>query len=149
MRSGCSTSALPHWVETELWAPVTVVSAKHNGRASGLICSTAVSASLDPARPRVVLQLRKDNLTHDLALASGSFTLHLLRRDQQELFRFLALDTGPPYEETLASAECRIVGTLDFGESTVVAADVLAQERLPGEPFTEADIVWDDALRGA
>jgi flavin reductase (DIM6/NTAB) family NADH-FMN oxidoreductase RutF len=137
------------WITEELWAPVTAVSAEHDGRASGLICSTAVSASLDPGRARVVLQLRKDNLTHELALASGRFTLHLLRRDQQELFRFLALDTGPPYEETLATADCRIAATLDAGDATVVVADVLREVRHPGEAFTEADIVWDDALRGA
>jgi flavin reductase (DIM6/NTAB) family NADH-FMN oxidoreductase RutF len=137
------------WITEELWAPVTGVSAEHEGRASGLICSTAVSASLDPERARVVLQLRKDNLTHELALASGTFTLHLLRRDQQELFRFLALDTGAPYEETLATAECRIVATLDAGPATVVVADVLRETRRAGEPFTEADIVWDDELRGA
>jgi flavin reductase (DIM6/NTAB) family NADH-FMN oxidoreductase RutF len=137
------------WITEELWAPVTAVSAEHDGRASGLICSTAVSASLDPGRARVVLQLRKDNLTHELALASGRFTLHLLRRDQQELFRFLALDTGAPYEQTLATAECRIVATLDAGGATVVVADVLREERHPGERFTEADIVWDDELRGA
>lgn len=137
------------WVTEELWAPVTAVSAEHEGRASGLICSTAVSSSLDPARERVVLQLRKDNLTHELALASGSFTLHLLRRDQQELFRFLALDTGPPYEETLASAACRIVRTLDAGDATVILADVVTADRGQGEPFTEEDIVWDDALRRA
>lgn len=135
------------WIIDELWAPVTAVSAEHAGRASGLICSTAVSSSLDPARERVVLQLRKDNLTHELALASRAFTLHLLRRDQQELFRFLALDTGPPYEETLARADCRVVGTLDAGDATVILADVVAAERQPGEAFTEADIVWDDALR--
>lgn len=137
------------WVTDELWAPITAVSAEHGGRSSGLICSTAVSAALDPARPRVVLQLRKDNLTHELALASGTFTLHLLHRDQQELFRFLALDTGPPYEQTLATAECRIAATLDAGASTVVLADVVHEERREGEPFTVADIVWDDALRGA
>jgi flavin reductase (DIM6/NTAB) family NADH-FMN oxidoreductase RutF len=135
------------WVTDELWAPISAVSAEHDGRASGLICSTAVSASIDPDRPRVVLQLRKDNLTHDLALASGTFTLHLLRRDQQELFRFLALDTGPPYEETLATADCRIAATLELSDVTVIVADVAAEQRRPGEPFTEADIVWDDALR--
>ena len=137
------------WVTEELWAPITAVSAEHDGRASGLICSTAVSASLDPGRPRVVLQLRKDNLTHELVLASGRFRLHLLRRDQQELFRFLALDTGPPYEEMLATAECRIAETLDADDATVVFADVLREARYPGEPFSEADIVWDEALRGA
>jgi flavin reductase (DIM6/NTAB) family NADH-FMN oxidoreductase RutF len=136
------------WVTAELWAPITAVSAEHDGVASGLICSTAVSSSLDPAGPRVVLQLRKGSLTHELALASGAFTLHLLRRDQQQLFRFLALATGAPYEETLATAQCRVVATLDLGDATVVAAEVLHETRLPGEAFTERDIVWDDALRG-
>jgi flavin reductase (DIM6/NTAB) family NADH-FMN oxidoreductase RutF len=137
------------WVTEELWAPVTAVSAQHGGRSSGLICSTAVSASIDPARERVALQLRKDNLTHELALASGAFTLHLLWRDQQELFRFLALDTGPPYEEMLAWAQCRIVGTLDADDATLILADVVAGDRSAGDTFTEADIVWDDALRRA
>jgi len=135
------------WIVDELWAPITAVAAEHGGRASGLICSTAVASSLDRERPRVVLQLRKDNLTHDLALGAGRFTLHLLRRDQHELFRFLALDTGPPYEETLATADCRIVATLELPDATVIVADVVSDERRPGEPFTEADIVWDDALR--
>ena len=135
------------WVVDELWAPVTAVSAEHDGRASGLICSTAVASSLDPARPRVVLQLRKGNLTHDLALGARRFRLHLLRRDQHELFRFLALDSGPPDEETLATADCRIAATLDLPDVTVIVAEVVREERRPGEPFTEADIVWDDALR--
>jgi flavin reductase (DIM6/NTAB) family NADH-FMN oxidoreductase RutF len=135
------------WITEELWAPITAVSAAHEGRASGLICSTAVSSSIDPAHPRIVLQLRKDNLTHDLALASGAFALHLLRRDQQRLFRFLALEEGAPDEPMLATAECRVLETLDAGDSTVILAEVLREDRLPGEPFTEADIVWDDALR--
>jgi hypothetical protein len=41
------------------------------------------------------------------------------------------------------------VATLDLGDATVVAAEVLHEARLPGEAFTERDIVWDDALRGA
>ena len=138
----------PHWVEDELWAPITAVSAVHDGRASGLICATAVSSSLNADRPRVVLQLRKDNLTHELALASGRFTLHLLRRDQQELFRFLALGVGPPGEETLATADCRVLATLDAVDSTVILAEVSHEKRRPGEPFTADDIVWDDELRG-
>jgi flavin reductase (DIM6/NTAB) family NADH-FMN oxidoreductase RutF len=126
---------------------VTAVSAEHDGRASGLICSTAVAASLGAEHPRVVLQLRKDNLTHELALASGRFTLHLLRRDQQALFRFLALGEGPPAEPTLATAECRVLATMDNGGSTVVLGEVLHEQRLQGDPFTAADIVWDDELR--
>jgi len=137
-----------HWVEDELWAPISAVVAEHEGRASGLICSTAVAATLDGDPPRVVLQLRKDNLTHDLALASGRFTLHLLRRDQEELFRFLALGEGPPHEELLAWADCRIVATLDNLVSRLGVAEVLAGERSPGEAFTSADIIWDDELRG-
>jgi len=126
---------------------VTAVTADYEGRASGLICSTAVASTLNGDPPRVVLQLRKDNLTHDLALASGRFTLHLLRRDQQELFRFLALDEGPPGEPMLATAACRVLATMDAVDSTVILAEVTASERLPGDPFTADDIVWDDALR--
>ena len=137
----------PHWVENELWAPITAVTAEHDGRASGLICATAVAATLAGEPPRVVLQLRKDNLTHKLALASGRFTLHLLRRDQQRLFRFLALGEGPPDEPTLATAECRILATMDAVDATVILAAVTSSERLPGDAFTADDIVWDDELR--
>lgn len=72
---------------------------------------------------------------------------HPLRRDQQELFRFLALGEGPPDEETLATADCRVLATLDAVDSTVILAEVSREERRPGEPFTADDIVWDDALR--
>ena len=146
------------WVLEELWAPIVALTARDGPRAGGLIASTAVAAALAPELPRVVVQLSKANLTHDLALRSGAFAVHLLPaapdpalRRSLELFRTLGLRSGrdgdklagvafrtgrtgaPILEDALAWAEARIVGTLDGGGSTIVLADVVAGERRQGE----------------
>jgi flavin reductase (DIM6/NTAB) family NADH-FMN oxidoreductase RutF len=132
----------------ELWAPPVAVTAAHGGRANGLIASTAVAASLPPDPPRLVVQLAKLSLTHELALASGAFAVHLLPAEplerSLELFRVLGTRTGhegeklggfawepgvtgsPILADALAYVEARVVATLDAGGSTIVLADVVA-----------------------
>jgi flavin reductase (DIM6/NTAB) family NADH-FMN oxidoreductase RutF len=163
-----------------LWSPPTAVTAAYEGRASGLISSTAVSASLLPESPRVVVVLSKANLTHDLVLASGAFALHLLPAAPEdalaralEVFRLLGMRSGhdvekldalahqrgvtgsPLLDDALAYIEARVAASLDVGEVTVVAADVVAagtlregesltietvRERMPPEWLAE----WDE-----
>lgn len=139
----------------ELWAPVVAITAAHGDRRNGLIASTAVSASLLPEAPRVVVQLSKANLTHDLVLASGSFALHFLRADSLELVRALGLRSGrdgekmagietrpgltgsPILADALAYLEARVASTLDGDDVTILLADVVGGGRLAeGERLT-------------
>ena len=69
------------WLLEQLWGPIVAVTAEHDGRANGLISTTAVTASLLPEAPRLSVHLSRANLTHDLALAAGTFAVHLLPAD--------------------------------------------------------------------
>jgi hypothetical protein len=68
---------------TRLVAVTTV----HGGRPNGQIAVTALGAGILRERPRVLIELWKVNLTHDLVLASGVFALHLLRAEPDHAWR--------------------------------------------------------------
>jgi len=126
-----------------LWTPMVAVSAAHEDRASAQIAVSAHGASIVPDRPRVLVLLWKTNLTHDLALASRAFGLHLLRADQDELVHRLGFVSGrdtdklaglaqhrgatgsPLLEDCAGWLDCRVVATLDGGDMTCFLADVI------------------------
>lgn len=144
-----------------LWSPVVAVTTAHDGVANGLISTTAVTASLLPEAPRVVVVLSKANLTHDLVAASGVFAVHLLPRDGSlEIVRALGLRSGheedklasvetvsgatgsPILSDALAYVEARVCAALDGEDVTVFLADVVAAARL-----REGEILTAEALR--
>lgn len=61
-----------------LSSPTVVVTTHAHGRDNGLVARSAIFASLVPEAPRVLVELTKANLTHDLVLASQAFVLHTL-----------------------------------------------------------------------
>jgi flavin reductase (DIM6/NTAB) family NADH-FMN oxidoreductase RutF len=147
----------------ELWAPIAALTAAADGRANGLITSTAVTASLLPEAPRVTVVLSRASVTRELAIAAGAFALHLLpaepRERSLEIFRRLGFTSGsdkdklasipwrtgstgaPILEEALCFAEGRVASTLDAGDITIVLADVVAGERLrAGRHLTIDDV---------
>jgi len=153
-RHACRVSDVD-WILEQLWAPVVAITAAHEGRANGLISSTAVTASLLPEAPRLAVQLARASLTRELALASGALVVHFLPADDRglELFRALGFYSGrdgskldgvptqpgtlgtPVLREAVAYAEGRVALTLDADDVTVVLADVVAGARLRDEPF--------------
>ena len=126
----------------------------------------AVTAGLPPDPPRLVVQLAKLSLTHDLVLASGALAVHLLTATPAEalersleLFRVLGTRTGrdgaklgelawdpgatgsPILADALAFVEARVAATLDAAGATIVLADVVAGGSLrEGRPLTIDDI---------
>jgi flavin reductase (DIM6/NTAB) family NADH-FMN oxidoreductase RutF len=140
----------------ELWGPPAAVTAAHEGRANGLISTTAIAASLFAETPRVLVALTKTNLTHDLVLASGAFAVHLLPPDSLDLVRALGMRTGragdklagfdwrpgvtgsPILARAVGFAEARIASTFDAGELTLALGDVLAQDRTADAYLTNA-----------
>ena len=148
------------WLLEQLWGPIVAVTAAHDGRANGLISSTALTASLVPEAARVSVHLGKHNLTHDLVLRSGAFAVHLLPRDDTgiALFRTLGMTSGhthrkldgiptrhgstgsPVLADAVTFLEARVVATLDAQELTVVLGDVVASGGAsPGEFLTIED----------
>jgi flavin reductase (DIM6/NTAB) family NADH-FMN oxidoreductase RutF len=145
-----SSEDVTAWLLEQLWAPLVALTAAHDGRRNGLIASTAVTASLLPEAPRIVVDLAKANLTCDLVLASGAFAVHMLPaapatalRRSLELVRLLGMRSGrdgdkmagvetrpgitgsPILVDALAYLEARVASTLEADEVTVVLADVV------------------------
>jgi flavin reductase (DIM6/NTAB) family NADH-FMN oxidoreductase RutF len=145
-----------------LWSPLLAITTHHQGRSNGLVAATGVFASLVPEAPRVLVELAKASLTHDLVLASRVFALHTLPATPSDalaaslsLVHTLGMRSGhegdkmagiaarpgmtgtPILEEALTYVEARVVATLDAGELTVVLADVVGGGRhRGGEPLT-------------
>ena len=137
-----------------LWSPLLAITAHHDGRSNGMVAGTGVFASLVPEAPRVLVEITKMSLTHDLVLASRVFALHTLPATPDEalhtalsLVRTLGMRSGhdgdkmagiparpgvtgsPILADTLTYVEARVVGTLDAEELTVFLADVVAGGR--------------------
>ena len=119
-----------------------------------MVAGTGVFASLVPEAPRVIVEITKTSLTHDLVLASRVFALHTLPatpgdvlKSSLSLVRRLGMRSGhdgdkmadivakpgvtgsPILAETLTYVEARVVGTLDAQELTIVLADVVGGGR--------------------
>ena len=58
--------------------PLLAITTHHQGRNNGMVAGTGVFASLVPEAPRVLVEITKTSLTHDLVLASRVFALHTL-----------------------------------------------------------------------
>jgi flavin reductase (DIM6/NTAB) family NADH-FMN oxidoreductase RutF len=143
------------WLLDQLWGPIVAVTAEHEGRANGLISSTAITASLLPETPRLSIQLSRASLTHDIVLASGAFAIHVLPSDETglEIVRTLGFHSGrdgaklatfptrrgvtgaPLLADAVAYVEAQTVTTLTAGAITVIVADVVAGERLHDAPL--------------
>jgi flavin reductase (DIM6/NTAB) family NADH-FMN oxidoreductase RutF len=159
------TAALPDAVSETLAmlsSPMLLITAHAQGRSNGLVARSGLFASLVPEAPRVLIELTKANLTHDLVLASRVFALHTLPATPHDaLLRSLTLVhtlgmrsghdgdkmaglaarpgvTGcPVLTETLTYLEARVVATLDGEELTIFLADVVYGGRFrDGEPLT-------------
>ena len=119
-----------------------------------MVAGTGVFASLVPDAPRVLVEITKTSLTHDLVLASRVFALHTLPatpddalRTSLSLVRTHGMRSGhdgdkmagisarigvtgaPILAETLTYIEARVVNTLDADELTIFLADVVGGGR--------------------
>ena len=137
-----------------LWSPLLAITTHHDGRNNGMVAGTGVFASLVPEAPRVLVEITKTSLTHDLVLASRVFALHTLPASPDDalktslsLVRTLGMRSGhegdkmagiaatagvtgsPILAETLTYVEARVVGTLDAEELTIFLADVVGGGR--------------------
>lgn len=128
---------------SRLWTPLVAITAAAGGRESGQIAVSAHGASIVPDRPRILVQLYKRNLTHDLVRDSAAFALHLLRDDQLELAHALGFISGrsndklsglaqhrgitgsPVLEDCVGHVECRVINAMDGGDMTCYLADVV------------------------
>ena len=144
-----------------LWSPIAAVTSRWQGRDNVQIAVAIAAASIVPERPRVVVQLYKTNLSHEMVMASGGFALNFLKPDQLDLIGDFGLVSGrdkdklaevdetagasgsPVLTECFGYLDCRVVNAMDGGDMTCFLADVLDGKTLAdGEPLW-----WRDARR--
>jgi flavin reductase (DIM6/NTAB) family NADH-FMN oxidoreductase RutF len=144
-----------------LWSPIAAVTSQWQGKANVQIAVAIAAASIVPDMPRVVAQIYKTNLSHDLIYSSGAFALNFLRLDRLDWIKDFGMVSGrdhdklavvghrpgptgsPVLDQCWGYLDCRVVNAMDCGDMTCFLADVLDGEMLSdGEP-----IWWRDARR--
>ncbi len=149
-----------HAVMGYLWSPLAAVSASWQGKDNAQIAVAIAAASIVPDRPRLIVQLYKTNLTHDLVVKSKSFAVNFLRKDQVELVHELGFSSGrdrdklasipyragptrsPILKECLAYMDCRVVNAMDGGDMTAFLGEVV-----DGDTLSEAEPLFWHHLR--
>ena len=144
-----------------LWSPLAAVTSHWQGRDNVQMAVAITAASIVPDRPRVIVQLYKTNLSHEMVLSSGAFALNFLREDQLALIGDFGLVSGrdqdkldgvgqtagtsgsPLLTDCFGYMDCRVINAMDGGDMTCFLADVLDGKTLSeGEPLW-----WRDARR--
>ena len=144
-----------------LWSPIAAVTTRWNGRNNAQIAVSVGAASVVPDRPRVLVQIYKENHSWNLIHRSRAFALNFLRPDQLALVKSLGFRSGrdvdklagipcrigesgsPILEDCWGYLDCRVVNAMDGGDMTCFLGEVLSGDTLSdGEPLW-----WPDARR--
>ncbi|OUQ77731.1 flavin reductase [Flavonifractor sp. An100] len=121
-----------------------VLTARQGDKDNGCIINTACQVTESPNR--ITIAVNKSNLTHDMVLATGQFTLSILSQEAPfSLFQRFGFQSGRDvdkfdgYQEhavrgdngilrvtqgACAWLSCKVVSTLDLGTHTLFLADV-------------------------
>ena len=123
-----------------------IITAVHEGQASGQIATWVTLAALVPERLRVVAVISPRNFTFGLIKKSRHFAVNLLAEGQQDWLSLFGLYSSaevdkfagisvkttsrgiPVLPQTCGWAECQTVQELDLGDRVVIIADILQQE---------------------
>ena len=145
-----------------LWSPLAAVTTHSSGRDNVQMAVSISAASIVPDRPRVLVQLYKTNLTHQMVSASRCFALNFLNTTQLDLVGDFGLISGrdkdklegidrvrgklgsPLLKDCFGYLDCRVISEMDGGDMTCFLADVIDGKTMgEGHPLW-----WRDARRG-
>jgi len=118
---------------------VNIVTAEHAGHRFGLTATAVCSATAEP--PTALICINRSAATHGAIVRSAAFCINVLRSDDAELANafsgtqsgearfgageWLRLPGGAPALATaLASFDCRVARTLDYGTHTIFLGEV-------------------------
>lgn len=138
-----------------LRTPIVAVTSAWQGRTNAQIAVSAIAASIVPEAPRMLVQIHKDNYSHQLISASRAFAINVLHKEQVPLVRALGFFSGhdreklatvphrigvtgsPILDDCLGYLDCRVVNAMDAGDMTCFLAEVVdgAVVRPDAEPL--------------
>ena len=137
-----------------LWSPLAAVSSHCDGKDNAQLCLSIGGASIVPEHPRVVVQIYKSNLSHEMISNSRAFALNFPRAGQLEWIRDFGLYSGrdcdklasiefsrgktgsPLFADCWGWLDCVVVNAMDGGDMTCFLADVVDGRTIgPGQPL--------------
>ena len=137
-----------------LWSPLAAVSSHWEGKDNAQLCLSIGGASIVPEHPRVLVQIYKTNLSHEMISNSGSFALNFPRAGQLEWIRDFGLHSGrdreklaavefsrdrtgsPLFADCWGWLDCVVINAMDGGDMTCFLAEVVAGRTTgPGQPL--------------
>lgn len=134
-----SLAAALRLIDREVW----VITGANADRRGGLVATWVSTASIDPARPVLLIALAPNHFTAELVQESRAFAAHLLRCDQALVAWNFARQSGrsgnklaglecssgvtgaPILADCLASFECRVFARFDAGDRLFFWGDVV------------------------
>jgi flavin reductase (DIM6/NTAB) family NADH-FMN oxidoreductase RutF len=145
----------PRDILSEFWSPVCAVGSHDTRGPNAQICVSVLGASVVPDKPRLVVNLWKDNYTHGLVVESGTMSITVLSEEQAELVERLGMQSGrnkdklaatdyaldshddPYFPEGPGTMVCEVINAFDLGDATSFVVAVRSRERTPGKiPLT-------------
>ena len=137
-----------------LWSPLAAVSSHWEGKDNAQLCLSIGGASIVPEHPRVVVQIYKSNLSHEMISNSRAFALNFPRAGQLEWIHDFGLYSGrendklasiefsrgrtgsPLFADCWGWLDCVVVNAMDGGDMTCFLADVVDGRTVgPGQPL--------------
>ena len=141
-----------------LTAPLAAVSTRSGDSVNAQIAVAITSASIVLHRPRLIVQIYRTNLTHDLIAESGVLAVNFLSSGQLPLIWELGMRSGrdvdkfqdvpystgatgsPLIEGSFGYLDCRVINAMDGGDMTAFLVEVMAARTNGGDRLT-----WRDA----
>ena len=138
-----------------LTTPVVAITSARNGKLNGMITDGAIRASIVPDVPRLVIQIHKWHLTHEIVSETGRFAAHLLHRGQVDVVTKLGFASGrdtdklaglphrigatgcPILEDCYAWFDCTVINRMDAGSQTLFLGQAMDVGRGRGEEVLE------------
>jgi flavin reductase (DIM6/NTAB) family NADH-FMN oxidoreductase RutF len=148
-KPGPSDTAVPATSALSLfWTPLVAVGSSGPRGPNAQVSVSTFGASIVPDRPRLLCVLYRDNLTRELVLARGSFSISVLVEGQEALVQALGFASGrerdklagldyeltargnPVFAGSLAWLECDVLERFDLGDATAFLSAVVEQRPL-------------------
>ncbi len=137
----------------QLWSPIAALTSHWAGEVNAQICVGISNACIVAEKPRVLVQIYKENYSHLLISKSGAFALNFLSLETTELIKAFGFSSGrhtnklenvsyttkttgsPILNNCIAYLDCNIINAMDAGDMTCYLADVLEGGMFQNEPL--------------
>jgi flavin reductase (DIM6/NTAB) family NADH-FMN oxidoreductase RutF len=141
----------------QLTTPVVAITCARTGQRNGMITDGAIRASIVPDVPRLVVQIHKWHLTHEIVSETGRFAVHLLHEGQTDVVTKLGFASGrdrdklaevpnhagatgsPILDDCFAWFDCTVLNRMDAGYSTFFLGQAAEVGRGSGDAVLEPE----------